>query len=54
VIRGLCDHPDRIAARIFVALRSDCNCCTFWRAIVLGLCIGAFVTILVIAALAHF
>jgi hypothetical protein len=50
----LCDHPDRIAARIYAGLRSDCPCCTFWRGVALGFFVGAFVAIMVIAAPAHF
>jgi len=41
VIRGICDTPDRIPARIFLALRSDyCACCTFWRGVALGLALA--------------
>jgi len=36
VIPFVCDDPDRIGARIFRALRSDCPCCTFWRGFALG------------------
>jgi hypothetical protein len=36
VLRGICDTPERIPARIFIALKSGCQCCTFWRAWLLG------------------
>lgn len=50
MIRGVCDTGDRIAARIYVAVRRaldpaarvaeperDCPCCAFWRgAVVVG------------------
>ena len=36
MIPFVCDDPDRIGARIFRALRSDCPCCTFWRGVALG------------------
>jgi hypothetical protein len=40
VIRFICDTPDRIPARIFLALRNDCACCTFWRGVALGLALS--------------
>jgi len=40
-VRGFCDHPDRYAARLFVALKSDCPCCTFYRGIAVGITLGA-------------
>jgi hypothetical protein len=33
---GVCDRRDRVAARVYLALRTDCGCCTFWRGVVLG------------------
>jgi hypothetical protein len=41
VIRGICDRPERIAARVYVALRSDCPCCTAYRFFALGVVLGA-------------
>lgn len=29
-----CDHPRRIGARIYAAMRTDCPCCLFWREVV--------------------
>jgi hypothetical protein len=43
----LCDREDRLAARIYSALRVDCDCCTFWRGVVLGLVVGAIAAALV-------
>jgi len=36
VIRFVCDTPDRIPARIFRALGTECACCSFWRGVVFG------------------
>lgn len=36
----LCDRPDRWGARLYVAVRSDCGCCTFYRGVALGLILG--------------
>lgn len=37
----LCDRPDRFAARLYLALRYEpCDCCTFWRGVLLGLVAG--------------
>ena len=37
----LCDTPDRLAARLYLALRVECACCTFYRGVVfVGLPIG--------------
>lgn len=41
MIPGICDTPDRFAARVYLALRTDCPCCTFVRGVALGLVIGA-------------
>lgn len=52
MIPGVCDTEERIAARIYAAVRSavdpdadpeddDCPCCAFWRG-------GAFVGIIVV------
>ncbi|MCC6380456.1 MAG: hypothetical protein IT519_16695 [Burkholderiales bacterium] len=41
MIRGICDSPDRLAARLYVWLRVDCPCCTFFRAFALGLILGS-------------
>lgn len=35
-ILWMCDKPTRIPARIFMALRVECECCTFWRGWLLG------------------
>lgn len=35
-MRWPCDRPERIGARIFVALRTDCPCCLFWRGAIVG------------------
>jgi hypothetical protein len=43
----ICDHPERLGARIFIALRVDCDCCTFWRGVVLGFCLCAVIAIAV-------
>jgi hypothetical protein len=44
VIRGICDTPERIPARIFIALGSEgsraCPCCSFWRGVVFGVALG--------------
>lgn len=40
---GLCDRPDQLGARIYRALQVDCGCCTFWRGVLLGVCVGFFV-----------
>jgi len=40
LIPFVCDHPDRIGARIFRVLRSDCSCCTFWRGFALGVTVA--------------
>ncbi len=36
----LCDRPDRWGARLYVAVRSDCGCCTFYRGVALGMIFG--------------
>ena len=36
----LCDRRERLAARLYVALRVDCSCCTFYRGVVLGIALG--------------
>ena len=36
MLYGICDKRERIAARIFLALQSGCECCTFWRGVMLG------------------
>ena len=40
MIPFVCDTPDRLPARIFIAMRVDCNCCTFWRGVLLGIAVG--------------
>jgi hypothetical protein len=53
VIPGVCDTPDRPAARAFLALAgraSGCPCCSFYRGFVLGLLCGAAITAALIAA----
>ncbi len=39
----LCDKPDRWGARFYVAVRSDCGCCTFYRGVAIGLLSGGLV-----------
>jgi len=40
VVRWICDTPDRIPARVFLALAgfgwdaTQCPCCSFWRGVV--------------------
>jgi len=42
VIRGICDTPDRLVVRAYLALWVECGCCTFYRgAILLGVPVGA-------------
>lgn len=44
MIPGVCDTPDRLAARAFLALAgraSGCPCCSFYRGLVLGFLSGA-------------
>lgn len=36
----LCDDPRRLGARLYVALRVGCGCCTFFRGCALGMAIG--------------
>jgi len=54
VIPFVCDDPDRIGARIFRALRSDCPCCTFWRGYALGCIASGVAAGLLLAARAWF
>lgn len=47
----LCDTPDRLAARIYIALRVDCECCTFYRGVfILGLPVGFILGALLVRA----
>lgn len=45
MIPGLCDDPDRFAARVYLALRTDCPCCTFVRGVALGFLLGTAVAL---------
>lgn len=36
----LCDKPDRWGARLYVAVRSECGCCTFYRGVAIGVLAG--------------
>jgi hypothetical protein len=42
VLRWVCDRPERIPARVFLALAgagwdaTQCPCCNFWRGVVVG------------------
>ena len=40
MIRFVCDTPDRVPARIYRALAVECQCCTFWRGVLLGVAVG--------------
>ncbi len=53
MIPGICDTPDRLAARIYLWLRVDCQCCTFWRAWVAGGFCGAAIGGAVMALLIY-
>jgi len=44
-----CDTEDRLPARIFSALGTDCPCCAFWRGAVLGMSVAAIAAVLVYA-----
>ena len=45
----LCDTPDRLGARLYLALRVRCHCCTFYRGVLLGMIVGALAAGLVAA-----
>lgn len=36
----LCDKPDRLGARLYIAVRSECGCCTFYRGVAIGVLVG--------------
>jgi hypothetical protein len=36
-----CDHPDRFPARAILALKTECPCCSLYRALAVGMVIGA-------------
>ena len=46
----LCDRPDRWGARMYVAVRSDCGCCTFYRGVALGIIFGIICGAFAVAA----
>jgi hypothetical protein len=47
----LCDTPDRLGARMYLALRVRCHCCTFFRGVALGMLFGAAIASAVAALL---
>jgi hypothetical protein len=36
-----CNNPDRYPARIVMALKSECPCCSLYRALAVGFTLGA-------------
>jgi len=52
VIPGVCDTPDRPAARAFLRLAgraAGCPCCSFYRGFVLGLLVAAAIAVAALA-----
>ena len=44
MIRGICDSPDRLAARVFLRVAGAagrCPCCSFYRGTLLGAALAA-------------
>lgn len=44
MIRGICDKPERLAARLYDALWVECGCCLFYRGFGTGIVTGIVVS----------